>query len=156
MPTDLSTAIDYFKMLGRQSLHQAVVLVGQMELQRVLAVFSTMPLVIEKFDLSEEWSDVDFSDPDSIPEMRARLLWDELWNHVGISFETYSERVMMPVDDVERRFEVLKAARMVFPDGTISPIGANILRATVAKSIPAPVRSPKKKEPATSGKPGNT
>lgn len=63
-------------------------------------------------------------------DMNERWLW--LWSLVQPDFEAMAERSGLPKYAVKEKFEVLKAGRLVYPDGTVSQWATRMLRTEVA------------------------
>lgn len=71
---------------------------------------------------------------DSAPEdLNAR--WEWLWAGCGIDTTLLAKKVGMPKFLVAQRFEILKTARLIYPDGAISRYASAIMRADVSRRL---------------------
>lgn len=124
-------ALAYFKQTHEKARHTGVVLVGDETAQRVLSAFSTMPVSYQPDDTHAPVLDME----QAMTTELERLLWDWVWDQVRVDMAQLAERSGATLDVTSAKFEVLRAARLVFPDGTIAEVGASLLRATLAREL---------------------
>jgi hypothetical protein len=113
-------------------LGPTIVIAGDLEAMRLLAVWPAIPL---------HWRV-----PKGPRPQDPNTAWDWLWKGIAIGAADLGRRAGLHPYTAVEKFEMLKGARMIFPDGTISQAAARVLEAGVALSLPrgrAPRRPPR-------------
>jgi hypothetical protein len=61
--------------------------------------------------------------------------WDRLWKSLDLSLRELGTRAGLPLAPTVRVFEMLRANRLVFPDGTLDAAAARLLDALAAEHL---------------------
>lgn len=131
--------IDFPSLLIRfqvnESLHRMMPIIDDEDAQKVIAAWDSM---------ATRWKV-----PDGIPPHEERELWEWLWINMQINYDELALRAGVSRLTAERRFKMLIAARLVYPNGTISSnaykLLANIVGKALAAKIPRGMKKPDEK-----------
>ncbi len=122
----LAQLLEPFRTAEGSMAHTAVVLDEQRDLMRLCAAWTTMVV---------RWT----YPPGAVPDSEAAR-WDWIWNGVDFEVGALAKRSGIMENKLLDRFEILRAARLVYPDGTVANVAKLIMRTAVAKSSGAAAR----------------
>lgn len=128
-------SLAYFRTAETLMAHTAVFLVGCRRSQKILAAFTTLPVSWEQPNESPPLDISRVKSGDALTHQEAGRLWDWLWEGVAVDFDLLCERTDLERAEVEQKFEVLRASRLVYPDGSAAGMATGVLRAAVGKAI---------------------
>jgi len=96
-----------------------------------MAAWSTMPV--------PTWFPPDHAQPTD-----ERQLWEWLWFTVEPDFDDLATRAGVTPITAKNKFLMLKAARLIYPDGEVNEWGLALLRSDIAKALKAPAKAKKR------------
>ena len=118
---ELNEMVIYFQAMEKENTHTAVVVLDSSEAQRLVAIWSTIPL---------DWKKPKRSRPKNDMEM-----WDWLWEGVVVDWATVAKRANIDPFEMEPIRDSLIATRMIYPDGQINGYARAILSKRVANAV---------------------
>ena len=74
--------------------------------------------------------------PRGVPPNEPAHLWDWLWAGVDWNLSALADRAGLITAKTRHKFEVLRGARLVYPDGTISHVALGLLAKHVSRHLP--------------------
>lgn len=89
---------------ANDTVSQLVVLAGDLHAMQLLSIWPFVAVT---------WAQADGRVPED-----ANTRWQWLWSGCGYSVDLIAKMVDLPIPTVERKLDKLRAARLVFPDGT--------------------------------------
>lgn len=123
----LSELLAEFK--ASEQLHAAALIVEDVDAKRVLAAWTTMPI--------DGWRKPrKMQTGDSLA-----WRWEWLWSTVGIDYDMLAMRAGVSAQTALAKFEMLRASRLVYPDGSISKPALAVLHGYVQQNMPKPPRA---------------
>jgi hypothetical protein len=134
--TSLSEQLEPFR--SHEPVHAAAVVIEDVDAKRVLAAWTTMPL--------EPWRASRTRPKSEVLSWR----WEWIWSSVQVDFSMLGLRAGVSPQTAQSKFELLRAARLVYPDGTISKPALLVLQAYVQQNLPKQPKQaaqPKKETP---------
>jgi len=105
-----------------ENLGPTICIAGDLEAMKVLGVWPVVPLTWRR--------------PSGRAPADHNSAWDWIWQGARVGAEDLGRRAGLHPYIAAEKFEMLKGARMIYPDGTISRAAARVLEAGVALSLP--------------------
>lgn len=109
--------IEQYKSQEQEHAYMAVVILDDDQAIRLLAAWSP---------------DIVVPNEDRDPVLDT---WADLWDSIGIDYPAWSRRSGLGEKIIARKFEILKSAYLIYPDGAIAGHVKAILKAKLARSI---------------------
>lgn len=116
---DLAALLAHYK--GADALASLVCIVDDVVAMRVLTLWPNVP---------KTWSAPEGQPPD---DENARWAW--LWSGCSFSAEDYALMAELGTSTLERKLARIKAARLVFPDGTVDSNADAFVRTYIKKEM---------------------
>lgn len=115
------------RFVAQERPEQAAVLAHDRALVRLVAVWPQ--------------AEIEWTPPEEVPDgLPAWRLWQLLWAGATIDVAALAAQMDVEVDLVLRKLALAKAARLVYPDGTVHGGAVGILHAIIARQVPAGAR----------------
>ena len=118
--TDLNEHLKEFRAVEKDFSHTAVLLVDNLDAQRIIATWTTIP--------------VNWEEPGSKPVWDSRLIWKCLWEGCEFDHVELQKLAVVTPQTFARLWEPIVSSRLVYPDGSMSSIAQSIIVTVIGKA----------------------